>query len=163
VTATDDNEWERDAACRGYPEDLWFSELSADTRRAVAICDTCPVRRPCLDDAMVRNEVWGVWGGTTQADRAALRRRDVGIVCGTRLGRLAHLAAGETCDECDGVAAAARTTAQAATRELRLVSSTPDGALTVEQRRAARAARQQIERRTVARLVLADVRARGAR
>lgn len=37
------------------------------------ICDSCPVRPDCLAEALDHNEV-GVWGGTTENQRRAMKR-----------------------------------------------------------------------------------------
>ena len=37
---------------------------------AIAVCRTCPVREECLDYALEHHEL-GVWGGTTERERAA--------------------------------------------------------------------------------------------
>ena len=37
-------------------------------------CRTCPVLAECLEAALRNGEQWGVWGGRTPAERAALRR-----------------------------------------------------------------------------------------
>jgi WhiB family redox-sensing transcriptional regulator len=42
---------------------LWFSEHPADLELAKAICEACPLRRPCLAGAIERAEPFGVWGG----------------------------------------------------------------------------------------------------
>ena len=42
---------------------LWFSEHPADLELAKAMCETCPLRRPCLAGAIDRAEPFGVWGG----------------------------------------------------------------------------------------------------
>jgi len=54
------------AACNdgtGALVDLFFSEDLHDIARAKHLCSTCPVRRPCLQGAVERQEPCGVWGG----------------------------------------------------------------------------------------------------
>lgn len=65
--------WRDQAACAGHPTRWWFpdSEPSAKVR---AICEACPVREPCAAYAL-EYEQWGFWGGLTEADRRAHRRR----------------------------------------------------------------------------------------
>lgn len=46
-----------------------YDKYLLETLRAV--CAGCPVKRPCLKYAM-RNERFGIWGGLTSAERAAL-------------------------------------------------------------------------------------------
>ena len=42
--------------------------------RAAAVCEGCPSRGPCLDYALADPDLLGVWAGTTEHDRARLRR-----------------------------------------------------------------------------------------
>ena len=53
------------------------SELEKQTRemRAKAVCNSCPVREPCLEFAMETNQKYGIWGGHTDKERASLKRR----------------------------------------------------------------------------------------
>ena len=41
---------------------------------AIAVCRTCPVRQECLDYAREHHEL-GVWGGTTERQRAQMTDR----------------------------------------------------------------------------------------
>lgn len=67
--------WQERAACRGADVDLFFSHDEADQRQALAYCERCPVRQECLEYAIAHREVYGIWGGTTEAERRALIRR----------------------------------------------------------------------------------------
>lgn len=42
---------------------LFFSDHVLDIARAKAICSKCALRESCLQDALDREEPWGVWGG----------------------------------------------------------------------------------------------------
>ena len=42
---------------------LFFSDHVLDIARAKAICARCALRASCLQDAVEREEPWGVWGG----------------------------------------------------------------------------------------------------
>ncbi len=42
---------------------LFFSDDLVDIARAKAMCAKCPLRSNCLNDALDREEPWGVWGG----------------------------------------------------------------------------------------------------
>ena len=71
-------EWQLAARCRGR-DDLFFHphgerEPSRGTREraAVEVCRSCPVRRECLEHALESREPYGVWGGTTEAEREQL-------------------------------------------------------------------------------------------
>jgi WhiB family redox-sensing transcriptional regulator len=48
--------------CQTSP-DLFFAESPDDIRQAKMLCRNCPVQAACLDGALVRAELWGVWGG----------------------------------------------------------------------------------------------------
>ncbi|MEO6651444.1 MAG: WhiB family transcriptional regulator [Ilumatobacteraceae bacterium] len=42
---------------------LFFSDHVLDIARAKAICARCALTESCLNDAIEREEPWGVWGG----------------------------------------------------------------------------------------------------
>lgn len=48
--------------CQSSP-DLFFAESPDDIRLAKMLCRHCPVQAACLDGALARGELWGVWGG----------------------------------------------------------------------------------------------------
>ena len=62
-----------DAECRGNDSELFYMESSAAIMKAKQICGRCPVVQECLSWA-IRREEFGVWGGTTARERAAIRR-----------------------------------------------------------------------------------------
>lgn len=69
--------WQRQAACRWLPTELFFptgnSDIArTDEARAKEVCVTCPVRAECLDLALTNEEPYGVWGGLTVTERRAL-------------------------------------------------------------------------------------------
>lgn len=66
--------WREEALCSQVDPELFFSEHGSPTI-ANRICHACPVQALCLDDALARNEIYGVWGGLTTGERAAERRR----------------------------------------------------------------------------------------
>ena len=57
--------WEDFAACRGAENaaDLFFSEDIGEVAAAKRVCAGCPVLAECLEGALERQELWGVWGG----------------------------------------------------------------------------------------------------
>lgn len=79
-----DSEWRLQARCRGMPIEVFFiastrqgalrSAHATDARR---ICLSCSVRRRCLAYALEVEEAHGIWGGTTPAERRAMRKRAV--------------------------------------------------------------------------------------
>lgn len=62
-----DRRWTSEAACKPYPSRWW--DDADRTSRAVAICQTCPVRTACLRHALTTGEQYGVWGGLAAHER----------------------------------------------------------------------------------------------
>lgn len=74
--------WQRRARCRNVDPELFFSPDGEQGRRrdareaaAVGVCTGCPVRAACLQWALDNRQEHGVWGGLTEAQRKAERRR----------------------------------------------------------------------------------------
>lgn len=67
--------WLTWAACKGKDPAVFFPEVGQSVVPAVAICETCPVQNQCLDWALRNHEVYGVWGGTSQRQRARIKKR----------------------------------------------------------------------------------------
>ena len=72
-------DWRDQAACRRLDPELFFpvSNLGAaltDIEAAKRVCQRCPVAAPCLRWALDLGQVSGIWGGTTEEERRALRR-----------------------------------------------------------------------------------------
>jgi WhiB family transcriptional regulator, redox-sensing transcriptional regulator len=65
-----ETDWMARAACRKEPTETFFTDHPG---RALAICEACPSRRPCLEYAMQDPNIVGTWGGTTTGERR-LRR-----------------------------------------------------------------------------------------
>jgi len=72
-------EWQYQGACRGADENLFFhpeGERGAARRRraaaAKAICARCPVILECREQSLAVREPYGVWGGLSEDERAAL-------------------------------------------------------------------------------------------
>jgi WhiB family redox-sensing transcriptional regulator len=67
-------DWRDDALCAEVGGDWWFPEKGGSSREAKRICMACDVRTACLDDALARNEIFGIRGGKAPQERAAMRR-----------------------------------------------------------------------------------------
>jgi WhiB family redox-sensing transcriptional regulator len=69
-------DWMTRAACVDMDLNIFFPGPgrlgAADTRKAVAICAQCPVRQECLDYALQRPDMAGVWGGTSHRARVRI-------------------------------------------------------------------------------------------
>lgn len=69
-----DDTWRADALCAQIGDwHPFFPADGCDPTPARRVCAHCPVRRPCLQDALDNHET-GVWGGTTEHERRLIRR-----------------------------------------------------------------------------------------
>lgn len=79
------------AVCKGHPDDeLWFANGRSKARQEQAkrLCNTCPVKKKCLEYAMewdrehpeYYERLDGIWGGTTEAERELMRGQENGAV-----------------------------------------------------------------------------------
>ena len=73
--------WQAEAACLYHDAELFFpvgtnaaAVLQAD--EAKTVCAGCDVRTECLDSALERGIVEGIWGGTTEEERKRMKRRE---------------------------------------------------------------------------------------
>lgn len=66
--------WELQAECRLHPASWWFSDDKATRDRAVKVCAACPVKKPCLEGALEREERYGVWAGRDFGEPARKRQ-----------------------------------------------------------------------------------------
>jgi WhiB family redox-sensing transcriptional regulator len=81
-----ENDWRRDAACRGLDPELFFSSDDIVNRQerlereaeAKAVCTRCTVRKDCLGYALEAGERYGIWGGLNAQERRALSRNRPG-------------------------------------------------------------------------------------
>lgn len=69
--------WQDLAGCRDADTELFYPEAGKRSGPAKAFCARCPVRRQCLAHALEVGERHGVWGGLSEDERRAVRRRDL--------------------------------------------------------------------------------------
>jgi WhiB family redox-sensing transcriptional regulator len=86
--------WQRYAACLDHDPELFFPIGEAGPARsqldeAKAVCAGCPVRCLCLEWALLAGINYGVWGGMSETERLALKRRN-----GSSMNGHTHRAAG---------------------------------------------------------------------
>lgn len=72
--------WQEKAACGGQEPELFFpvgntgpAKLQID--EAKAVCNRCEVSEQCLTWALETGQEFGVWGGMSENERRALKRR----------------------------------------------------------------------------------------
>lgn len=68
-------DWRLLAKCRGSDPALFYIERGDKGTAAKTVCRECPVREACLEYALAAAETFGVWGGTSYAERKRMRRR----------------------------------------------------------------------------------------
>ena len=81
--ANADYSWRSVAICRDTDPDLFFpvgttGYALVQIDRAKQVCGECPAQIECLDYALETNQDSGIWGGTSEEERRALRRRLAG-------------------------------------------------------------------------------------
>ena len=77
--STEHTDWRDHASCLHTNPDLFFPVSATgpallQVDQAKRICRACPVRTPCLAWALANSVSSGVWGGTTEEERSAIRR-----------------------------------------------------------------------------------------
>ncbi len=106
-------DWRDQASCLEHDQELFFpvgnnAAALRQTEDAKAVCRGCPVMEPCLMWALEAGVV-GVWGGLTEDERRALRKRTQRVAArardraghGTAARYKVHRRAGEVaCDAC---------------------------------------------------------------
>ena len=81
-TGAERTSWRDHAACSKVDPDLFFPVTTSgasltDIEAAKRVCQRCPVMTSCLRWALDLGHVSGIWGGTTEEERRALRRAPV--------------------------------------------------------------------------------------
>lgn len=72
-------DWVQRARCRDEDPELFFPVGTSgpaleQIERARAVCMQCEVREECLEWALASGQDAGVWGGTSEEERKAMRR-----------------------------------------------------------------------------------------
>lgn len=73
-------DWRDKAACLAVDPELFFPVGNTGPAvdqidRAKSVCSRCPVTEYCLQYALDTNQDSGVWGGLSEDERRALKRR----------------------------------------------------------------------------------------
>lgn len=74
-------DWRHQAACLDEDPELFFpigntGPALLQVEEAKKVCARCPVRQECLDWALSAGQDYGVWGGMSEDERRALKRRN---------------------------------------------------------------------------------------
>lgn len=75
LPADDESRWRSEALCRGTDPEFFYPGRGEPVDPSRSVCRQCPVRVPCLASALANGEKFGTWGGVSEHERRALRRR----------------------------------------------------------------------------------------
>ena len=73
-------DWRHEAICRHEDPEIFFpvgntGPALQQIEEAKKICNRCPVKEPCLAWALESGQDSGVWGGLSEDERRAMKRR----------------------------------------------------------------------------------------
>lgn len=68
-------DWRATATCKAEPDAMFPGTNPHDIEYAKDFCRTCPVAQQCLNWALETGTEFGVWGGLSEAERRAMKRR----------------------------------------------------------------------------------------
>ncbi|MGA4726265.1 WhiB family transcriptional regulator [Micromonospora taraxaci] len=68
-------DWQERALCREVDGEVFYPEKGGTVDPAKRICRNCEVKTECLEYALGRNEEFGVWGGYSERERRAMKRK----------------------------------------------------------------------------------------
>lgn len=66
-------DWRLSALCAEVDREVFFPDPGVSAESALRVCRRCGVAAECLADALAGDVRFGVWGGTTEGERKALR------------------------------------------------------------------------------------------
>ncbi len=70
-----DHDWMQDGNCRNYPPATFFPSDGVGVDIARKLCQSCPVKQPCLEYALTERVDHGVWGGCSERERRRILKR----------------------------------------------------------------------------------------
>lgn len=74
ASASEDANWQERGTCKEVDPEIFFPEKGGSTREAKAVCQRCPVRDACLEEALASDERFGIWGGFSERERRRMKR-----------------------------------------------------------------------------------------
>jgi WhiB family transcriptional regulator, redox-sensing transcriptional regulator len=77
-------DWRHNAACRDEDPELFFPVGTSgpailQVAQAKSVCHRCPAASDCLTWALQSGQDAGVWGGMSEDERRALKRRNARV------------------------------------------------------------------------------------
>ena len=75
ISEVNESEWMAEGNCRHEPASTFFPSDGVGVELARRICQTCPVKEPCLEYALRNRIAHGVWGGASERERRRIARR----------------------------------------------------------------------------------------
>lgn len=80
MASLDESDWRNAANCASTDPELFYdpdkprswAEQQKAMRDALAVCAECDAKLACLTEAVETGERYGIWGGTTEKQRAPL-------------------------------------------------------------------------------------------
>jgi hypothetical protein len=70
--------WRRQALCGDHDLGIFYPAKGGSNKPGLAVCAACPVRHPCLAEALDDSSLdWGIRGGMTALARVAARKAQV--------------------------------------------------------------------------------------
>lgn len=70
--------WRELRACKDKDVSFFFPTNKGGAKKAMKVCETCPVKLACLEFAIVNQIMDGIWGGTTETVRERLIKERFG-------------------------------------------------------------------------------------
>lgn len=70
-----EQDWKLQGLCNQADPEAWFPDKGGANAEVKKICGRCPVRLACLQYALDTKQAWGVWGGLSEFERKALRKK----------------------------------------------------------------------------------------
>lgn len=69
-------DWMKEGQCLRFPDLNFFEDLGVPSHvtKCKIVCDTCVVKKDCLDFAQRNREPDGIWGGLTPRERKERRK-----------------------------------------------------------------------------------------
>jgi WhiB family redox-sensing transcriptional regulator len=83
------SDWRHDSACREEDPEMFFpvgttGPAQLQVTEAKSVCHRCPVASDCLAWALASGQDFGVWGGMSEDERRALKRRRTPVGTGVK-------------------------------------------------------------------------------